>query len=184
MNKRNYREIYLILNKLGDEYIKKIPPKLYKYIEENMDTELVQNQRISKDSISFIAGLHYKYWLQSDDEKAEFLNILNENSAKKNEKYNVENLFEKNTNNKENMNKLDSKIEEKMENETKRKLEIRKENVLGSKIQNKIDNNITNNKNDENNQKQQCMGLIKPEKWYNRVINFFKNFFRTREKNK
>ena len=95
MNKRNYREIYLILNKLGKEYIDKIPPNIYRYIVENMDTEADQNNRISKETISFIAVLHYKYWLQNELEKDKFLRILTENQAKMNENNNLENMFKK-----------------------------------------------------------------------------------------
>ena len=93
MNKRNYREIYLILNKLGKEYIDKIPPNIYQYIVENMDTETDQNNRISKETISFIAALHYKYWLQNEQEKDKFLRILTENQSKINKSYNVENML-------------------------------------------------------------------------------------------
>ena len=98
MNKRNYREIYLILNKLGKEYIDKIPPNIYRYIVENMDTEADQNNRISKETISFIAVLHYKYWLQNELEKDKFLRILTENQAKMNENNNLENMFKKGKN--------------------------------------------------------------------------------------
>ena len=98
MNKRNYREIYLILNKLGKEYIDKIPPNIYRYIVENMDTEADQNNRISKETISFIAVLHYKYWLQNELEKDKFLTILTENQAKMNENNNLENMFKKGKN--------------------------------------------------------------------------------------
>ena len=98
MNKRNYREIYLILNKLGKEYIDKIPPNIYRYIVENMDTEADQNNRISKETISFIAVLHYKYWLQNELEKDKFLRILSENQAKMNENNNLENMFKKGKN--------------------------------------------------------------------------------------
>lgn len=39
MDKTNYREVYLILNKLGKNYIDKIPNKMYNYIVENMETQ-------------------------------------------------------------------------------------------------------------------------------------------------
>lgn len=133
MNKSNYREVYLILNKLGDEYIKRIPANIYKYIVENMDTQTIKDQKISKESISFIAALHYKYWLQDEKEKIEFLNLLNENQKKKNEQNNVENLFKK-----------------------------EKSNV-------------------QINQTETCNKLIKPEKWYEKVIGFFKKIFRIGE---
>lgn len=139
MNKRNYREIYLILNKLGKEYIDKIPPNIYRYIVENMDTEADQNNRISKETISFIALLHYKYWLQNELEKDKFLRILTENQAKMNENNNLENMFKKGKN----------------------------EQFTDIKAENEPVNN---------------MQLVRVEKWYNKVIRFFKRIFNIGDK--
>ena len=139
MNKRNYREIYLILNKLGKEYIDKIPPNIYRYIVENMDTEADQNNRISKETISFIAVLHYKYWLQNELEKDKFLRILTENQAKMNENNNLENMFKKGKN----------------------------EQFTDIKVENEPVNN---------------MQLVQVEKWYNKVIRFFKRIFNIGDK--
>ena len=139
MNKRNYREIYLILNKLGKEYIDKIPPNIYRYIVENMDTEADQNNRISKETISFIAVLHYKYWLQNQLEKDKFLRILTENQAKMNENNNLENMFKKGKN----------------------------EQFTDIKAENEPVNN---------------MQLVRVEKWYNKVIRFFKRIFNIGDK--
>ena len=139
MNKRNYREIYLILNKLGKEYIDKIPPNIYQYIVENMDTETDQNNRISKETISFIAVLHYKYWLQNELEKDKFLRILTENQAKMNENNNLENMFKKGKN----------------------------EQFTDIKAENEPVNN---------------MQLVRVEKWYNKVIRFFKRIFNIGDK--
>ncbi len=139
MNKRNYREIYLILNKLGKEYIDKIPPNIYRYIVENMDTEADQNNRISKETISFIAVLHYKYWLQNELEKDKFLRILTENQAKMNENNNLENMFKKGKN----------------------------EQFTDIKAENEPVNN---------------MQLVRVEKWYNKVIRFFKRIFNIGDK--
>lgn len=139
MNKRNYREIYLILNKLGKEYIDKIPPNIYRYIVENMDTETDQNNRISKETISFIAVLHYKYWLQNELEKDKFLRILTENQAKMNENNNLENMFKKGKN----------------------------EQFTDIKAENEPVNN---------------MQLVRVEKWYNKVIRFFKRIFNIGDK--
>ena len=139
MNKRNYREIYLILNKLGKEYIDKIPPNIYRYIVENMDTEADQNNRISKETISFIAVLHYKYWLQNELEKDKFLRILTENQAKMNENNNLENMFKKGKN----------------------------EQFTDIKAENEPVNN---------------MQLVRVEKWYNKVLRFFKRIFNIGDK--
>ena len=121
------------------EYIDKIPPNIYRYIVENMDTEADQNNRISKETISFIAVLHYKYWLQNELEKDKFLRILTENQAKMNENNNLENMFKKGKN----------------------------EQFTDIKAENEPVNN---------------MQLVRVEKWYNKVIRFFKRIFNIGDK--
>ena len=44
VNGENYREVYLILNKLGEEYINKIPKTIYNYIVETMTTSNTENK--------------------------------------------------------------------------------------------------------------------------------------------
>ena len=94
MNGENYREVYLILNKLGEEYISKIPKTIYNYIVENMTTSNTGNKTIQKESIAFIAALHYKYWTKNDEEKQELIKIFNENKKEQEEIYNQKNVFE------------------------------------------------------------------------------------------
>lgn len=88
MDKQTYREIYLILNKLGKSYIEKIPEPIYEAILQNMSNEEIENKAISKEAIAFIAGLHYKYWAETPYEKAQLLDIFNENEKKKKAKIN------------------------------------------------------------------------------------------------
>ncbi|MFQ6942973.1 MAG: hypothetical protein ACLRTR_00740 [Clostridia bacterium] len=104
-----------------------------------MDTEADQNNRISKETISFIAALHYKYWLQNKQEKEKFLRILTENQAKMNENNNLENMFKKGKN----------------------------EQFTDIKAEHEPVNN---------------MQLVRVEKWYNKVIRFFKRIFNIGDK--
>lgn len=97
MNSENYREVYLILNKLGNEYINKIPKKVYNHIKENMATSGPEIKIIKKESIAFIAALHYKFWTENEEEKQELLKIFNENAKEQEEKYNIDKIFEKRT---------------------------------------------------------------------------------------
>lgn len=97
LTSKNYLEIYGILHKLGKNYIEKIPKKLYNYIEENKlndYTEFDHNLTISKETISFIALLHYNYWCKTEQEKQELSNIFKENEEESNkelhEKYNID----------------------------------------------------------------------------------------------
>ena len=93
MDKTNYREVYLILNKLGKNYIDKIPNKIYNYIVENMETQNTKKIIIRKETIAFIAFLHYKYWTESDEEKQEIMKILNDNKKVQEEKNSIDNIF-------------------------------------------------------------------------------------------
>lgn len=137
MTKDNYREIYLILNKLGANYIEKIPKQIYNHIIQNMSTSNTQNSTISKDAVAFIAGLHYRYWAESQEEKTKLIGIFKENQKIKDGKTNPENLLK-------NTKKISYEAEKQQE-----------ENVQ----------------------------LIKVEKWYKKILGFFKRIFRIGGKN-
>jgi len=81
--KESYSEVYEIINFLGDEYIKKIPKKLYEFIENNRDKEYKPNfnkkdveslneKSISRKAVAIIAFLNLNYW-EEDEEKKEKL---------------------------------------------------------------------------------------------------------------
>lgn len=100
-----YSEVYGILNMLGDNYINSLPKKLYNYIKENRNANYTPiydiniplfKQNIKKRTASFLCMLHYKYWCKTVEEKAEIVEILNDNEKKCREKYNVENVFKNN----------------------------------------------------------------------------------------
>ena len=104
MTKENYREIYLILDKLGPNYIKKIPKSIYNYIKLNMSTKNESNATVSKETIAFIAGLHYRYWTEGEEEKRQLIKIFNENQKIKDEKMYPDKLIK----NKEKVEKAES----------------------------------------------------------------------------
>ena len=123
-----YSEVYGILDMLGGEYIKLIPEKLYKHIEENKNKEYaptydinkpLEEQNIKKRTAAFICMLHYKYWCESDEEKKEIVDILNENYEKQKEKYfayektifKKENNLQKTSENSDNDLKMENKKE-------------------------------------------------------------------------
>lgn len=112
-----YIEVYSILNLLGQEYINKLPSTLYEMIEKNViDTKKrkytslseINETNILKDSISMIALFHYNYWCEFQEEKNELKLLLKNNSIdnenKKREKYNPDNIFEKNNFTNKNIN--------------------------------------------------------------------------------
>ena len=95
-----YAEVYGILNLLGNEYIEKIPNKLYKLIENNRKKEYnvnfsmssISEINISKEALSMIALLHVNYWC-NQKEKVELLTIFKDNEKINENKYDVEKIF-------------------------------------------------------------------------------------------
>jgi len=86
-----YSEVYAILIALGDEYIQKTPPDIFDFVANNRDKNHVieidenlplEEQNLSKETISFIAMLKLDYWCQTDEEKAELLSLLETNEEK------------------------------------------------------------------------------------------------------
>jgi len=145
-----YLEIYQILNLLGLDYINKIPKKLYKYIADNKSNEDVKMDSISKEAITFIAMLHYKYWTDSQEEKNELFEIFNENE--KTYKENLKKEVFGDSNNK----KMGDVF--KQENSDKQCLNTNENETFIS----------TDNTE---------LSLIKKEKFYIRIINFLKKLF-------
>lgn len=107
-----YSETYQLLNLLGNEYIDKIPSKLFNIISEKRNCDYnpvysiaipLNEQKIKKETISMIALLHLNYWCENDEEKNELRKILKDNEEKHEkemrELYNTDNIF-KNRNSK------------------------------------------------------------------------------------
>lgn len=111
MNKDNYgkacKEVYIILQSLGDEIICKIPKKVIKFIEENMDKDYwftidssipIESQDFLEETLGIIS-LIYRDYICTPEEK-EMLILQDKNRIKEaekllNEKYNNDNLFNK-----------------------------------------------------------------------------------------
>lgn len=85
-----YTEVYLFLDLLGDEYIKRIPKRIYDVIENYRDityTPDIQNgNSLSKEAITIIAALNLQYWCNDPNEKQELKKIYIENTQKEKEK--------------------------------------------------------------------------------------------------
>ena len=109
--KETYSEVYEILNLLGDEYINKLPSKLYKLIEVSksdsynkiLTKQDLKSGNVKRESIAMIALFHLKYWCKSDEEKSNLQKLFSDNEKKYQkelrEKYNPDNIFK--TENKE-----------------------------------------------------------------------------------
>ena len=77
-----YKEVYTVLETLGDNYINKLPKDLYEFIRNESEkydrfildkTKKISNQ-ISEDTIAFIAYLNLNYWC-TENEKNELIKI-------------------------------------------------------------------------------------------------------------
>lgn len=109
---KSYSELYIILNMLGDNFIKMLPSKLYSLILQERDQEYNPNllmddgrldeSKISKETIALFAVLNHKYFTQDEKEKDELLKIHKDNELEmqkeSKEKYNPENVFNNNVN--------------------------------------------------------------------------------------
>lgn len=136
-----YSEIYSVLNMLGENYIRKTPPSLYKMIKDSKsityNPKYVNNisldkQQIKRESLSMIALFHLNYWCESNEEKEYLKKIFNDNEKKYQtelrKKYNPDNVFK---------NRSRTKIAQEKNNEDIVTIIEYKENIL-SKIINKI----------------------------------------------
>lgn len=134
-----YSEVYGILDMLGEQYIKSIPQKLYNHIQENRNKEYtpiydidkpLEEQNIKKRTAAFICMLHYKYWCETEEEKKEIVDILNENYEKQKEKYFAyeKTMFKKEDKQQQNQEQVVQQSPEPVEQQ--KSLVVKKENVF------------------------------------------------------
>ena len=118
---RAYSEVYAFMNTIGQEYINKVPKRIYEKIRNNRDksynpiynkNQTMTKDSISKEALSLIAGLNLQYWCEDEKEKQRLKNIYAQNEQKYQEelreKYNPDNIFKKNNN----QEQVENKIEE------------------------------------------------------------------------
>ena len=76
-----YAEVYAVLDSLGEEYINKLPRKLYEFIDEIRDKKSIveydinkdiSEQDLSEEASNIIAYLNLQYWCK-EEEKNELL---------------------------------------------------------------------------------------------------------------
>lgn len=89
---RTYSEMYELLNLLGDEYIKKIPKKLYSLICNQRDSSyeadffgndgLLDESKISQETVALFSVLNIKYFMDNEEEKKKLLATFEENERR------------------------------------------------------------------------------------------------------
>lgn len=130
-NKLAYSEVYEILNLLDNKYISKVPKNIIDFFEEermkeykpeiNLDIPLTE-QKLKRKTMILLSILNLDYWCENEDEKkkAKEQFIINENEKRKlAKKYNPDNLFKKQKENKLQNEKIEL-IEYKKDNFVKR----------------------------------------------------------------
>lgn len=99
-------EVLEYLKGIKDEDVKKISSKFLNFLEENASKDFVCNfdynkplaeLEISKEAKSIIGLIYYNFWCENEQQKKDFLLILDENEKvyqkELNEIYNTDNLF-------------------------------------------------------------------------------------------
>ena len=114
-----FSEVYVILNQLEEESLKKIPEKIFNQIKENAKVEVdyidknvpLEEVNLMDETKEFLAIISY-YYFCDEEEKQKWDEILNENERKYQEtlkqKYNPEEIFKVKQ---ENINKEEKNVE-------------------------------------------------------------------------
>lgn len=103
-----YAEVDAILELLEDEFVNRIPEKVRKFFKDEKDKEYIpiirsdiglDEQDLKAETISILTLLQINYLCDSEEEKQEILNELQENDRLKEEelreKYNPDNIFKR-----------------------------------------------------------------------------------------
>lgn len=103
-----YAEVDAILELLEDEFVNRIPEKVRKFFKDEKDKEYkptirsdigLDEQDLKAETISILTLLQLNYLCDSEEEKQEILNELQENDMLKEEelreKYNPDNIFKR-----------------------------------------------------------------------------------------
>lgn len=104
--KETYSEVYSVLELLGEDYISKLPSKMYNMIEEERLKEYnpsysmpLKNESIKKEALAIIAVLHLNYWCETEEEKSRLNNLFENNYTKYQDE--LRNMYIVNNNEKE-----------------------------------------------------------------------------------
>ena len=88
-----YSEVYSFVNAMGEEYINKLPKKIYNSIKENRDTSYnpvfradqeLKKGDLSQYAMAIISVFYISYWCNNVEEKNHLKKSFIENSKKKN----------------------------------------------------------------------------------------------------
>lgn len=106
-NSYAYAEVLDVLDNMEDEYVEKIPKSFINYLKENSSNEYkghvtldipLEKQNLNAKTLSILAAINLKYWVETEEHKQELLNMYRENSKNQKEKLNesieINNIFD------------------------------------------------------------------------------------------
>lgn len=106
-NSYAYAEVLDVLDNMEAEYVEKIPKAFINYLKENSSREYkshvtldmpLEKQNLNSKTLSILAAINLKCWVETEEHKQELLNIYRENGKKQKEKINenvvINDIFE------------------------------------------------------------------------------------------
>lgn len=95
---KSYKEMNIILNLLGNEYVDKIPSTMKSFFIKHQDSTYnpnislkdVVNHNILPETTSIMTALYIKYWTKDNTEKEKYMSMIRKYDEEQKEKlYNV-----------------------------------------------------------------------------------------------
>lgn len=168
--KETYSEVYSVLELLGEDYISKLPSKMYNMIEEERLKEYnpsysmpLKNESIKKEALAIIAVLHLNYWCETEEEKSRLNNLFENNYTKYQDE--LRNMYIVNNNEKE------------TEKETEKDINKKEDGNIENNDNTNMNTNISNSNNNTNIKEYSDNKVIG---FFKSLVNKIKGFFKKR----
>lgn len=97
-DRKAYSEVITILSEMEEEYIQKIPQKVFKTLENNtLDgyepiieiSRPLTEQNLNQKTFDLLACIYLNYWCENEEEKQRLLKIYSENEKKEKENFEI-----------------------------------------------------------------------------------------------
>ena len=175
--KETYSEVHSVLELLGEDYIRRLPSKMYNMIEEERLKEYnpsysmpIKNENIKKEALAIIAVLHLNYWCETEEEKSRLNNLFENNYTKYQDE--LRNMYIVNSNEKEKEKEKETEID------TEKEINKKEDNI----IENNDETNIITNSNNTNRNNTDIKEYDDNNVtgFFKKLINKIKGFFKKR----
>lgn len=118
-------EVLDVLDNMEPLYVEKIPQSFIKFLKENASSDYqnhitlnkpLEDQNLNSKTLSILAVINLKYWVESEEHKQELINQYRENGFKKvgnlNESFDYNDIFDNSKSEKLNIDAEDNKLKE------------------------------------------------------------------------